>query len=282
MLRKGWPEPLRRPQPRPLPRRPHPEGPIEASGPPNQNMSLPRFFPAALILDMDGLMVDSEPLWFDVERAFAQSRGGSWTSDSARACVGRGLASTLAYMHENLGLEIDPARDAALVVDAFIARVGELALEPGLHDLLADARGRVPLAVASSSAARLITAVLARFDLAKDFAAIVSGEAVAHPEPSPTSFFTPPLVSASHRVAAWCSSIRYRACVPDARSRNDRHRRARRDTVRIRASTKPLMRSCPICRMRMYFSVLAPKVRLEHKEDGKKNERLRSRLSGAC
>src|SRR6516165_8204729 len=54
-----------------------------------------KFSPHALVLDMDGLMVDSEPLWFQVERDFARARGGDWTEDVARACVGRGLANTL-------------------------------------------------------------------------------------------------------------------------------------------------------------------------------------------
>lgn len=145
------------------------------------------FVPAALVLDMDGLMVDSEPLWFDVERAFAAERGGDWTIAHAHAAVGRGLATTLALMHEAFGFRVDIARDTAQIEDAFIARARDLALKPGCVELL-DAAAAMPLAVASSSPMRLIRAVLERFAITERFQAIVSGELVAHPKPAPDIF----------------------------------------------------------------------------------------------
>jgi len=148
---------------------------------------LKTFAPAALVLDMDGLMVDSEPLWFEVERAFAADRGGDWTVAHAHAAVGRGLTTTLAMMHEALGFPVDVARDTAQIEDAFIDRVRELALKPGCVELLA-AAAAMPLAVASSSPMRLIRAVLERFAITERFAAIVSGELVAHPKPAPDIF----------------------------------------------------------------------------------------------
>jgi beta-phosphoglucomutase-like phosphatase (HAD superfamily) len=146
------------------------------------------FTPGALVFDMDGLLVDSEPLWFEVERAFASSRGGIWTPELARACVGKGLASTLTVMHRELGLEVEPARDTSLVVDSFVARVAELKLKAGGPELLAYAHGKVPLALASSSSSRLIDAVLTRFDIAHLFRNVVSGESVPCPKPAPDIF----------------------------------------------------------------------------------------------
>ena len=55
-----------------------------------------RWAPRAILLDMDGLMVDSEPLWFRVERDYARARGADWTAAQAAANVGRGIPATQA------------------------------------------------------------------------------------------------------------------------------------------------------------------------------------------
>lgn len=154
----------------------------------NENKEIEKFSPHALVLDMDGLMVDSEPLWFQVERAFAAERGGDWTHAHAARCVGRGTAYTLRVMSETFGFTVSVAQDTAEIFDAFVRRVGDLSLKPGCRELLDEAGGRLPLAVASSSPRRLIEAVLGRFDLGARFAAVVSGEEVPHPKPAPDIF----------------------------------------------------------------------------------------------
>lgn len=147
-----------------------------------------KFSPGGLILDMDGLMVDSEPLWFRVERDFAASRGGDWTLTHAHACIGRGMPHTLRTMSELFGFAVDLERDAQEIMDAFLARVGELELKPGLMELLDAAEGALPIAVASSSPMRLIRGVLARFALTARVNAVVSGDSVASAKPAPDIF----------------------------------------------------------------------------------------------
>jgi HAD superfamily hydrolase (TIGR01509 family) len=143
----------------------------------------------ALLFDMDGLSVDSEPLWFRVERDFARERGGDFTAEMAQRCVGRGMAHTLRAMQASFGFAVDVERDAADIVERFIARVGELALKPGFIELLdhATARG-VARAIASSSARRLVAATLDRFGVRPRFDAVVTGDCVAHPKPAPDIF----------------------------------------------------------------------------------------------
>jgi beta-phosphoglucomutase-like phosphatase (HAD superfamily) len=143
----------------------------------------------ALLFDMDGLMVDSEPLWFEVEREFARARGGNWTEELGTACIGQGMANTLRMMQASFGFPVDLVRDASVIVELFVARVGELTLKPGFEELLADARSRgVPRALASSSARRLVEATLARFGVRESFDAVVTGDCVAHPKPAPDIF----------------------------------------------------------------------------------------------
>jgi sugar-phosphatase len=136
---------------------------------------------------MDGLMVDSEPLWYRVEGDFAAARGGDWTPALARSCVGRGTAHSLRTMSAMFGFPVDVERDVAAIIDAFLLRVGELRLKPGCVELL-DAAAGLPMAVASSSPLRLIEAVLARFALAPRFGAVVSGESVVSSKPAPDIF----------------------------------------------------------------------------------------------
>ena len=147
-----------------------------------------RFAPRALVLDMDGLMVDSEPLWFQVERDFAAARSGTWTHELALSCTGRGTPYTLGVMAERFGFTVDLARDTAEMTDRFLGRLADLALKPGCRELLDAADGRLPLAVASSSPLRLIRGVLARFDLVARFRAVVSGQEVERAKPAPDIF----------------------------------------------------------------------------------------------
>ncbi|MGH7434811.1 MAG: HAD family hydrolase [Polyangiaceae bacterium] len=143
----------------------------------------------ALLFDMDGLMVDSEPLWFKVQGDFVRARGGRWTREEADHCTGRGLANALRVMGRQPGVAIDVERDMTTILDAFQGRVRELELKTGCLDLLALAGERsVPRAVASSSAKRLVDAVLGRFDLRRSFEAVVSGEAVTRAKPAPDIF----------------------------------------------------------------------------------------------
>ena len=145
--------------------------------------------PRALVLDMDGLLVDSEPLWCEVERDFARARGGSWTAELAAACTGKGLANTLRVMSNELHITVDLEHDALVIVESFIARASELVLKPGARELIdVSIARRIPIALGSSSASRLVRAVLERFELTASFAVIVSGDDVAHTKPAPDIF----------------------------------------------------------------------------------------------
>ncbi|MEZ4446140.1 MAG: HAD family phosphatase [Polyangiaceae bacterium] len=143
----------------------------------------------ALIFDMDGLMVDSEPMWWRVEKAFAERRGGVWTDELAMSCVGKGLPHLMAVMRDALGLSLTIDAGVTELVDDFIRRVDELALKPGCREIVdgAVARGR-RRAVASSSPHRLIRAVLDRFSLTDRFEVVVSGEDVVQGKPAPDIF----------------------------------------------------------------------------------------------
>jgi HAD superfamily hydrolase (TIGR01509 family) len=158
----------------------------------------------ALLFDLDGLMVDSEPVWFEVLRDFVRVRGGEWTSEQAHACIGGGLQHSLRVMGEAFGFAVDVARGQEEMVEAFVARIGDLALKPGCRELVEAARGRgLPCAVASSSTRRLVEATLERFGLRARFDAVVTSDCVTRPKPAPDIF----LEAASRLGAAGKSCV---------------------------------------------------------------------------
>jgi sugar-phosphatase len=138
---------------------------------------------------MDGVIVDSEPLWFDVERAFLHERGCEWTPELARECMGRGLVHAVEAMYSAFGFPRQLERDMQAIVESFASRVGELKLKAGFASLLHVAVGAaLPRAVASSSMRRLIDVILDRFLIRDQFDAIVSGDSHARPKPAPDIF----------------------------------------------------------------------------------------------
>jgi len=144
----------------------------------------------ALIFDMDGLLIDSEPLWWRVEIALAAQHGKVWNEEQAQQCIGTGLPNAVATIARELNIDIDVDQGVRWLVDAFIERADELQLKPGARELIdaASAAG-LPLALASSSTKRLIEAVMNRFgDIAARFQHKISGEHVTDAKPAPDIF----------------------------------------------------------------------------------------------
>lgn len=134
---------------------------------------------------MDGLLVDSEPLWHEVERAFARARGGEWTDEMAHACTGQGIDRIVEIMGEKLGFPVDVSRDVRELEDRFVEGIDTLSLKPGARAFLDEATAKLPIGLASSSPRRLINASLGRFGIKDLFRVTVSGQEVPRAKPFP-------------------------------------------------------------------------------------------------
>lgn len=148
--------------------------------------------PAALLWDMDGLLVDSEPLWTVAERELFASWGVAFTPDMKAAMVGLRMDAAVRVMIE-LGGEGAADTGPDEVADRLLRRMVELfaadlPLLPGVVDLLSAAhRAGIPQALVSSSYRLLVDAALAGVP-GHPFAVAVAGDEVVHGKPDPESY----------------------------------------------------------------------------------------------
>ncbi|WP_343952311.1 HAD family phosphatase [Nonomuraea longicatena] len=142
----------------------------------------------ACVFDLDGVLVDSEPVWEEVRRAFVAEHGGHWQSDTQARLMGMSTGEWAEYLHE-LGVSLSPERIADGVIQQMKARYHRgVPLMPGAVAAVARLAGRVPLGLASSSPRALIDAVLAETGLGAHFTATVSTEEVAKGKPAPDGY----------------------------------------------------------------------------------------------
>jgi HAD superfamily hydrolase (TIGR01509 family) len=141
---------------------------------------------AAVIFDLDGLLIDSERAWDRVRRAYVEERGGRWRDSATRDMMGMSSVEWSRYVHEELGVDLPPERISEEVADR-VAELyeRELPLLPGAVEAVERIAERWPLGLASSSNRELIDRVLELAGIASRFQATVSSEEVVRGKPAP-------------------------------------------------------------------------------------------------
>jgi HAD superfamily hydrolase (TIGR01509 family) len=145
--------------------------------------------PAAVLFDMDGLLLDSEEVWFAVETEMMAEYGAPWGAADHAALVGSAMAVSSAYIATRAGESVTAGDIATELTNRMAVRLKEpQVLRPGAARLIAevDAAG-IPRALVSSTIRSLIDAALAgiapiRFD------AIIAGDDVVHHKPHPEPY----------------------------------------------------------------------------------------------
>lgn len=142
--------------------------------------------PAAVVFDLDGVVVDSEPVWEQVRRAFVAEHGGQWQPDSQRRLMGMSTGEWARYLSAELGVGLPPDEVARGVIERMAQRYHrDLPLLPGAVDAVRRLAARWPLGLASSSPRSLIDRVVAEAGLTGAFAASLSTEEVERGKPAP-------------------------------------------------------------------------------------------------
>ena len=142
--------------------------------------------PDAVVLDLDGVLVDSEEAWDEARRELVADRGGEWTEGATHAMLGMSSPEWSAYVRDELGVDMAPEEISDAVVERLLAgyRRG-LPLLPGAVEAVRALAARWPLGLASSSNAPVIALVLEESGLDDVIRAWVSSEEVARGKPAP-------------------------------------------------------------------------------------------------
>jgi HAD superfamily hydrolase (TIGR01509 family) len=142
--------------------------------------------PAAVIFDLDGVLMDSEQRWNAAKEELVRETGGGWRDEAPTAMMGMSSPEWSAYMRDTLGVPMGVEAISRDVVrrmeDGYRAA---LPLLPGAGEAVRSLAERWPLGLASSSNREIIDLVLELADFADAFRVTVSSEEVERGKPAP-------------------------------------------------------------------------------------------------
>src|SRR5690606_17019835 len=118
---------------------------------------------AGVVVDLVGVLIDSEDLWDEAWRVYSERHGHPWTHEDTLAVQGMSAPEWARYLAGHVGAPQEWRQAGESCVSHMIRRIvrdRQGPLLPGARELLASASGRVPVALASSAARRAIDAIL--------------------------------------------------------------------------------------------------------------------------
>lgn len=154
--------------------------------------SAPASVPAAVLWDMDGTLVDTEPYWMVAEHELVTAWGGTWTDEDGLQLVGQGLWSS-ALVFQSRGVALEPQQIIDILTDRVLAQIAEhVPWRPGARELLAEVRSAgIPTALVTMSIKRMADTIVAALDAELGrpaFDVIVAGDEVERPKPYPDAY----------------------------------------------------------------------------------------------
>jgi HAD superfamily hydrolase (TIGR01509 family) len=144
---------------------------------------------AAVLFDMDGLLVDTEPLWLETETEVMARLGAAWTAEDQHALLGGSMERTVGYLLAKATRPAPPETVERWMVEGMmdLVRAGRTMVRPGARELLAEVvAAGLPYALVTSSQRGLAEAVLAATGIT--FPVTVCAEDVTAGKPGPEPY----------------------------------------------------------------------------------------------
>jgi HAD superfamily hydrolase (TIGR01509 family) len=142
----------------------------------------------AVLFDMDGLLVDSEPLWFEVETEIMARMGGAWSHADQQHLVGGPMNHSLGYMLARAARPVPEETVARWLADGITSLVRQhgVPMLPGARELLAEVTAAgVPCALVTSAQRDLMEAVLETTGVGFDATVCAADVRLGKPDPEP-------------------------------------------------------------------------------------------------
>jgi HAD superfamily hydrolase (TIGR01509 family) len=140
--------------------------------------------PKAVLWDMDGTLIDSEPHWLRSERELAEKHNASWTEEDGKELVGMSLADSSKIIKEKISSEMSHEEITAHLTASVSAGLErEIIWRPGAKELLLELRRRgIKTALVTMSLRSMAMQVVDAMGF-KAFDVVVAGDDVIHGKP---------------------------------------------------------------------------------------------------
>ena len=145
----------------------------------------------AVLWDMDGTLVDTEPYWIATEFAMAEKYGGTWSQAHAMQLVGNDLVTSGQYIKDVMGLDLTPEEVVEELLDGVVAQVEQaVPWRPGARELLLTlSEAGVRCGLVTMSYTRFAAPILAQLP-PETFRVVVTGDQVEFGKPHPEPYLT--------------------------------------------------------------------------------------------
>ena len=163
----------------------------------------------AIIFDMDGLLIDSEAVWYQVRREWMASQGVEWTDADQRAVMGVDTKTWVGHMAGKMDSAISSQEIEQAVLDGMAAAYArDIPFMPGAVEAVQLAADHFPTGLASGSHRALIDIVLDHPSLRGRFRVVQSADEVGAGKPAPDVY-----LEAARRLGA---NPKHSACLEDS------------------------------------------------------------------